>query len=47
MTKINESALSHLRKDKILRKIIDQTELPVREKKTSIYHSLLGSIISQ
>jgi DNA-3-methyladenine glycosylase II len=47
MTKINESALSHLRKDKILRKIIDQTGLPVREKKSNIYHSLLGSIISQ
>lgn len=47
MTKINESALSHLRKDKILRKIIDQTALPEREKKSNIYHSLLGSIISQ
>lgn len=47
MTKINESALSHLRKDKILRKIIDQTTLPEREKKGSIYNSLLGSIISQ
>ncbi len=47
MTKINESALSHLRKDKILRKIIDTTPLFPRVKKESVYHSLLGSIISQ
>lgn len=47
MTKINESALSHLRKDKILRKIIDNTPLFPRVRKESVYHSLLGSIVSQ
>lgn len=47
MTKINETIILHLRKDKVLKKIIDKIELPVRSKKANVYDSLIGSIVSQ
>ncbi len=47
MTKINETIITHLRKDKVLRKIIDSVELPTRGKKANVYDSLIGSIVSQ
>lgn len=47
MTKINETIILHLRKDKVLKKIIDKVDLPVRSKKANVYDSLIGSIVSQ
>ncbi len=47
MTKINETIKLHLRKDKVLKKIIDEIELPLRGKKANVYDSLIGSIVSQ
>ncbi|MBK8701711.1 MAG: DNA-3-methyladenine glycosylase 2 family protein [Saprospiraceae bacterium] len=47
MTKINESIISHLRKDKILRKIVDLNSPPSRASSNDVYESLLGSIVSQ
>jgi DNA-3-methyladenine glycosylase II len=47
MTKISETIKLHLRKDKVLKKIIDSIELPVRGKKANVYDSLIGSIVSQ
>jgi DNA-3-methyladenine glycosylase II len=47
MTKINETIILHLRKDKVLKKIIDRIELPIRSKKANVYDSLIGSIVSQ
>lgn len=43
-----DSSLIHLRKDKILKKFIDNIELPQRTKKgKNVYVNLLSSIISQ
>jgi DNA-3-methyladenine glycosylase II len=47
MTKINETILIHLRKDKVLKKIIDKCVLPERGKKKNVYDSLIASIVSQ
>lgn len=47
MTKLNEKAIEHLLKDKILSKIIKSNTLPVRNTKDDVYLSLLGSIVSQ
>ncbi|MFM2392678.1 MAG: hypothetical protein RLZZ546_660 [Bacteroidota bacterium] len=48
MTKIIETSLKHLRKDKVLKKIIDTVELPIREKKSNnVFVNLLSSIVSQ
>lgn len=47
MTKLNEKAIEHLLKDKILSKIIKSNALPVRNSKDDVYISLLGSIVSQ
>ena len=47
MTKLNEKAIEHLLKDKILSKIIKSNTLPVRNTKDDVYISLLGSIVSQ
>jgi DNA-3-methyladenine glycosylase II len=46
-TNILEEAITKLRKDKVLRKFIDDIDLPDRTKKESIFISLLGSIVSQ
>jgi DNA-3-methyladenine glycosylase II len=45
--KITEACLDHLRKDKVMRKLVDNYELPIRESKFNVYESLIGSIISQ
>ena len=47
MTKLNEKAIEHLLKDKILSKIIKSNTLPERNTKDDVYISLLGSIVSQ
>jgi DNA-3-methyladenine glycosylase II len=47
MIKISPECLEHLRKDKILRKLIDSIEVPKRGKKVNVYESLINSIISQ
>ncbi len=47
MTKISETIKLHLRKDKVLKKIIDKIDLPVRSSKANVYESLIGSIVSQ
>lgn len=47
MTKLNQKAIEHLQKDKILSQLIEVHTLPVRQKKENIYISLLASIVSQ
>jgi DNA-3-methyladenine glycosylase II len=47
MTKVNQKAIEHLSKDRILYKIIKSHTLTKRTVKEDVYISLLGSIISQ
>lgn len=45
--KITDACLAHLRKDKVMRNLVDNYELPTRTIKKNVYESLIGSIISQ
>jgi DNA-3-methyladenine glycosylase II len=45
--KITSDCLFHLGKDKVLKKIINTTNLPKRQKRHNVYESLVNSIISQ
>jgi DNA-3-methyladenine glycosylase II len=44
---ITMECLTHLRKDRVLKKLIETCEVPKRVRKFNVYESLIGSIISQ
>jgi DNA-3-methyladenine glycosylase II len=47
MTKISEKTIEHLKKDKVLKNIINKFSLPKRGKRANVYDSLIASIVSQ